>query len=305
VILFDGSAPASGTLVDAMDAALTKFLDTKGIHAQVSHKPTPLADRDAQTQQFHVEDAAFLVQAIEFSDQLAKTDRRIQDRLPDLVGQPYSRSKIEIFELEQIRPVYLAHAYLRVKFDRPVAKFPTPPADPLSGSVIVTAQIEPGPAYKWAGIEWSGNSAIQSSELDGIIQMQAGAPADGNQIEGIWKRVVEKYEEHGFLGVDVSHVPKFEDKTGQVSYAAAITEGPQYHMGNLVLTGLSVEGERRVRKAFPIPQDALFDKTAYDIFMDRGMRASFSGLPVHYSHIGNFLQLDTPNAKVDVLLDFQ
>jgi hypothetical protein len=76
-------------------------------------------------------------------------------------------------------------------------------------------------------------------------------------------------------------------------------------MRSLILTGLSVEGERRIRKAFPIPPDALFDKTAFQIFMEKGLRAAFSGLPVHYSKIGNFLQLDIPNAKVDVLLDFQ
>ena len=304
-ILFNGSAPATGTLADAMDATLSKFLDAHGIHAQVTHRMIPLADQDAQVQQFHVEDAAFLVQSVEFSDSLAKSEPHIQDRLGDIVGQPYSRSKIELFEFEQIRPLYLAHAYLRVKFSTPVAKFPTPPANLLSGSVVVVAGIEPGPAYQWGGIEWSGNSAISSSDLDGVVQMQPGSVADGNQVEGIWKRVIEKYEEAGFLGVDISQAPRFDDKNSKVSYAVKITEGPQYHMRDLVLTGLSVEGERRVRKAFPIPQNALFDKTAYQIFIDKGLKAAFVGLPVHYSKIGNFLQLDIPNAKVNVLLDFQ
>jgi outer membrane protein assembly factor BamA len=305
VILFEGSAPASGTLLDAMDEALSKFLDAHGIHAQVTHRATPLADKDAQVQQFHVEDAAFTVQSIEFSDVLAKSDRHIQDRLPDITGQPYSRSKIEVFEFEQVRPVYLTHAYLRVKFDTPVAKFPSPPANPLSGAIVVTAQIEPGPPYQWAGIEWSGNSAISNADLDSVVQMQPGSLADGNQIESVWKRVIEKYEQNGFLGVDIANLPRFDDKNAKVSYAVKIAEGPQYRLGNLVLTGLSVEGERRVRKAFPISQDALFDKTAYQIFMDKGLKAAFVGLPVHYSKMGNFLQLDTHNAKVDVLLDFQ
>src|SRR5271155_110416 len=284
-ILFNGSAPATGALADAMDAALSKFLD-------------------AQVQQFHVEDAAFVVQSMEFSDPLAKTDPHIQDRLGDIVGQPYSRGKIELFEFEQLRPIYLAHAYLGVKFDAPVAKFPTPPSNLLSGPVVVMAGIQPGPAYQWGGIAWSGNAAISNSDLDGVVQMQPGSLADGNQVEGIWKRVVEKYEEAGFLGVDISQTPRFDDKNSKISYAVKITEGPQYHMRNLVLTGLSVEGERRGSKAFPLPQDALFDKTAYQIFIDKGMKAAFSGLPVHYSKIGNFLQLDIPNAKVDVLLDF-
>jgi outer membrane protein assembly factor BamA len=192
-----------------------------------------------------------------------------------------------------------------VKFDAPVAKFPTPPSNLLSGAVVVMVGIEPGPAYQWGGIEWSGNAAISNSDLDGVVQVQPGSLADGNQVEGIWKRVIEKYEEAGFLSVDISQTPHFDDKNSKVSYAVKITEGPQYHMRNLVLTGLSVEGERRVRTAFPIPANALFDKTAYQIFIDKGMKAAFNGLPVHYAKIGNFLQLDIPNAKVDVLLDFQ
>lgn len=305
VVLFDGSAPASGTLIDAMDEALSKFLDAHGIHAQVTHKTMPVADRDAQIEQFHVEEAALTVQSVEFSNALAKADLHIQDRLTDIVGQPYSRSRIELFEFEQLRPIYLVHGYLRVKFDAPVAKFPAPPANPLSGALVVTAQIEPGLPYQWGGIEWSGNSAVSNAELDGEVQIQAGSLADGNQIESVWKRVIDRYEEAGFLSVDIEHAPRFDDKNAKVSYAVKITEGPQYHMRSLILTGLSVEGERRIRKAFPIPPDALFDKTAFQIFMEKGLRAAFSGLPVHYSKIGNFLQLDIPNAKVDVLLDFQ
>ncbi len=252
-----------------------------------------------------MDEGSFLVQAVEFSDPLAKSDPRIQDRLVDVVGQPYSRSKFEIFEYEQVRPVYLAHAFLQAKFGAPAVRFAAPPANPLVGVVIITAQIDPGPAYKFGGISWIGNSGVTSSDLNGVVQMQAGSAADGNEMEAVWKRVLDKYEQSGYLGADIHPTPNFDAKAGTVSYAVNITEGPQYRMGNLVLTGLSVEGERRIRKAFPIPADALFDKVAYQVFMEKGMKAAFFGLPVHYDKIGNFLQLDTPNAKVDVLLDFQ
>jgi outer membrane protein assembly factor BamA len=305
VILFDGFAPASGALVDSMDGALAKFLDTKGIHAQVTHRATPLPDRDGQVQEFHVEEAAITVQSMEFSDALANSDHHIQDRLPDLIGQPYSRSKIEIFEFEQVRPVYLTQAYLRVKFGTPVAKFSTPPSNPLSGAVAVTARIEAGPAYKWAGVSWSGNAGVSNADLDSVVQMLKGDRADGNQVQAVWERALAKYQQYGFLSVDLKATPHFDDAAGNVSYAVEVTEGPQYHMRDLVLTGLSVEGERRIRRAFPIPQGALFDKTAYDIFSQKGIAAAFAGLPVHYEKIGKFLQLDPPNAKVDVLLDFQ
>jgi outer membrane protein assembly factor BamA len=137
------------------------------------------------------------------------------------------------------------------------------------------------------------------------VEIQAGSPADGNEMEAMWARVQDKYAQNGYLSAEVHPATNFDAKTGTVSYTVTVTEGPQYHMGNLVLTGLSVEGERRIRKAFPIPADGLFDKLAYQIFVDKGVKAAFSGLPVHYDKIGNFLQLDTPTAKVDVLMDFQ
>jgi outer membrane protein assembly factor BamA len=305
VVLFDGLAPASGALVDSMDEALGKFLDTQGIHAQVTHKAIPLIDKDGQMQVFHVEEGSFLVQSLEFSDPLAKSDPHIQDRLVDVVGQPYSRNKFEIFEFEQVRPVYLAHAYLQAKFSAPVVKFAAPPANPLKGAIVITAQIDAGPAYKFGGIIWSGNAGISNADLNSVVQMQAGSPANGNEMEALWARVQDKYAQTGFLGAEVHPVANFDAKAGTVNYTVTLNEGPQYHMGNLVLTGLSIEGERRIRKAFPIPTDGLFDKLAFQIFMDKGIKAAFSGLPVHYEKIGNFLQLDTPNAKVDVLLDFQ
>jgi outer membrane protein assembly factor BamA len=300
VVLFDGSVPASGALVDSMDDALVKFLDSQNIHAQVTHKAIPLTDKDGQVLQFHVEEGSFLVQSLEFSDPLAKSDRHIQDRLVDVVGQPYSRSKFEIFEFEQVRPVYLAHSYLQVKFGAPVVKFAAPPANPLAGAIIITAQIDPGPAYKFGGISWSGNSGLSSADLNSVVQMQAGSAA-----EAMWARVQDKYAQSGYLSAEIHPAANFDAKAGTVSYTVTVSEGPQYHMGNLVLTGLSIEGERRIRKAFPIPADGLFDKLAFQIFMDKGIKTAFSGLPVHYDKIGNFLQLDTPNSKVDVLLDFQ
>jgi len=84
-----------------------------------------------------------------------------------------------------------------------------------------------------------------------------------------------------------------------------VQEGLQYRMGKLVLTGLSIEGERRLKKAWSIAPGAVFDKSVYDDFVNTGIKAAFAGLPVHYEKVGKFLQLDPRNARVDVLLDFQ
>jgi len=100
-------------------------------------------------------------------------------------------------------------------------------------------------------------------------------------------------------------VPHFDDGAKTVTYSVAITEGPQYHMGKLVLTGLSTEGEKRIRAAWKLAQGDVFDRAVYQEFILNGIRESFAGMPFHYEKIGRFLQKDSTNATVDVLIDFQ
>jgi outer membrane protein insertion porin family len=304
-ILFNGSAPAKGTILDSMSKALAQVLDQRGVHARVTHQVITLPVKDQMVQQFRVDDANLTVQSIEFNDDLAKNDRVIQERLADLVGKPYSRSGIELFEFEQVRPVYLAHSYLRVQFGPTVARFAAKPSEPLAGPVIVSVPILVGPAYQWGGVEWRGNDSVTSANLDQVVDLKPGDSADGNKIEAVWERARATYGQAGFLDATVNPEPRFDDKAARVTYTVTITEGPQYRMGNLVLTGLSLEGERRIRKAFPIAQDAVFNKGMYETFVNSGLKTAFAGLPVHYDKIGRFLQEDQTGAKVDVMLDFQ
>ena len=229
-------------------------------------------------------------------------DRAVQQRLSDLIGKPYSRSAIEIFEFEQVRPVYLSRAFLRVRFSLPNARFVSGSGD---SRVTVDAPIDPGPAFAWNGVAWSGNAAAPSAELDRLVSLRPGDPADGMKIEAAWQAVRDAYTRRGYLDVNLAATPQFDDSAKRVTYAVSITEGPRYRMGKLVLTGLSIEGERRIRAAWKIAPGTIFDKSVYEEFLDSGIREAFAGLPFHYEKIGRFLQEDSKTASVDVLLDFQ
>jgi outer membrane protein assembly factor BamA len=212
---------------------------------------------------------------------------------------------VELFEFEQVRPVYLARAYLKVRFGQPAAHFAENPTSPLSGQVIVAAPVDPGVAYAWGGVQWKGNDSITAPDLNKFSALLPGDPADGNKIQSMWETVRAAYAQLGYLDAGLNPTGQFDDQAKRVMYVVDVNEGPQYHMGHLVLTGLSVEGERRLKKAWSIAPGAVFDKSVYDDFVNTGIKAAFVGLPVHYDKIGKFLQLDPHNAKVDVLLDFQ
>ena len=305
VILYDGSAPGSGAILDAMSAALVSQLNNRGVHADVSHVLVTLPGGDRRAQQFRVEGPALKVEGIEFTDALAKNDRAIQERVADLIGKPFSRSAIELFEVEQVRPIYLTRAFLRVKFGPVSAGFTGNPTKPLRDEVLVVAPIDPGPAYTFGGIRWAGNVVISAGELQKLVALMPGQVANGNRIELTWEHVRNAYGKLGYLDANLAPAPAYDDKAASVSYSVSIDEGTQYRMNELVLTGLSNEGERRIRNAWNMARGTVFDSSVYEQFIARGIFQAFIGLPVHYEKIGHFLEKDAKTGRVDVLLDFQ
>jgi outer membrane protein assembly factor BamA len=303
--LYDGTAPAKGTVLDPIADAIEKALDAHGIHARVSHNLVSDAATNQPVQQFRADDVSLTIGSIHFTDDLATKDTGVQDRVPDLTDKPYSRTALELFVFEQIRPLYLNRAYLRAAFPAPTAALPAGNANPLDAKLDVTITIIPGAQYKWSGIAWTRNNAIKSDELDKLVDLKPGDPVDGVKTGAINQRVESLYLSRGYLDFKLDLKPQYDEQAARVSYTAAVSEGPQYRMGKLVLTGLSTEGERRIRGGWTVPGGAVFDESVYQEFLDHGIKQAFVGLPVHYDHVGHFLEQDPQAATVNVLLDFQ
>lgn len=298
--LFDGLAPEHGTLLDSMANSLGLFLVAHGYPGTVSHVLTSRVFNDEKVQEFKVENAGIDVASINFNDSLAQSDRGIRTRLADLIGKPYSRMAIELFELEQVRPVYLAHAYDHVQF--------APPQPQISSTdrsrVAITAPIDPGPAYAWGGVAWTGATALSLGELNAMVRLTPGQPANGMAIQSAWDAVRDAFTNMGYLDIQLTPTPHYDDPAKRVSYSVAISQGPQYRMGQLILSGLSLEGERRIRGAWQIQPGQIFDKGAYEDFLTRGIDKAFAGFPAHYDKIGRYLQKNA-NDTVDVMMDFE
>jgi outer membrane protein assembly factor BamA len=302
--LFDGTAPENGTILLTMSNAIEEVIATRNLHATVSHSVVTRPSGEHAVQ-FRIDGDVLRVTDVEFSDSLARRNPTIQQSLSQLIDKPFSRSAIDLFEFEQVRPVYLSNAFLRVKFGAPTTRFEGDPSKPLPDKVYVVAPIDPGPAYKWGGVEWSGNSVIPSGELQNYVGLKPGEIADGARMESGWNRILDMYGARGYLDAKITPTPHYDDNAATVSYSVAVFEGPQYKMGKLVLTGLSTEGERRIRGAWQIPAGAIFNNSVYEEFVAHGTKEAFSGLPFHYDKVGRFLQKESQAATVDVLLDFQ
>jgi outer membrane protein assembly factor BamA len=345
VPFFDGTLPEEGTVLDLITEKLEKLLSTRHVRAGVEHSllgspacgPEPACAQPAYAgeitaygsgegrpvsgrrpdgpgtmmMQFRVKGASLKVGTVEFSDRLATEDKRVRERLPDLVGKAYSRFALELFVREQVLPVYLEHGYLGVRFAAPEARFTGNPNQPLPEHVLASVAVDAGPAYHWGGAEWSGNSAFGPAALDGFLGMTPGEVANGLKIQAGLDRVRVEYGRRGYLDaqLDAEHVFTRTEVAGipvsLAAYRVRIAEGPQYRMGELVITGLSLAAERKLVAAWRIGRGEVFDKVYFEEFVERGAKQAFGDLPAHYDQIGHWLRTNPENSAVDVLLDFK
>jgi outer membrane protein assembly factor BamA len=305
LVLFDGAAPEQGTILESMAETLGRLLRSHGINARVEHRLIGQPGAEGMVQQFRVEGASLRVSAVQFQDALATEDKRVRQVLGELLGKAYSRFTIERFTLEQVRPVYLEQGYLRVRFATPLARFTGNPNQPLPDTVLVIVPIEPGPAYRWGGASWSGSTEFNSAALDELMGLKTGERANGMKITGGWERVQTEYGHRGYLDATIKPEASFDDASGQVRYRAAISEGSQYRMGQMVITGLSPAAERKLIAAFRLARGEVFDRVYFEEFLATGIKQAFGDYPVHYDRVGHWLRTNPENKTVDVLLDFQ
>jgi hypothetical protein len=250
---------------------------------------------------FRQDGPAVTIEGLTFGDPLAQNSQKLHDRAGDLIGKAFSRFAIELFEQEQVRPIYLATGQVRVEFGAPVVH-------PKGDSVEVDLPIAPGPVFHISALAWSGNTLLDDSALSKMMAAKTGDLADGMRLEASWQQIELEYGHRGYLEAKVAPVPQFDGNAAKVVYSVKITEGPQYRMGALVITGLSVDAERAVRNSWRLAPGQVLDKTYMDGMLSKLEKptvAIFGEMPVHYGRMGYLLRVNPETHVADLLIDFQ
>ena len=306
--LFTGEAPGDGTMIDQMTVVIENLLAAQKIKGSVTHQLVAAAVGEGMVMQFHVDGVPLRVQSVQFGESLAANSERLKDRVSDIKGQPFSLFAVEIFENEQIRPLYASKGFLRAQIGPPQTHLIPDVNDPKETAVDLIIPINPGPVYSWKGVSWQGNTVVQSPSLDAVVEQKPGDVADGMKIEALWQKIESYYGKRGYLDVKLSPESQFDDTAHQISYRVTISEGAQYRMGDMVITGLSLDAEKRLRQAWQISPGQVFDDGYYESHMKilaKPSRDVFGDLPVHYNEFGHLLRPDASHHTVDVLLDFK
>jgi outer membrane protein assembly factor BamA len=305
---FDGTLPEAGAAVDQAVDAVKELLASRDLQGSLEHTVIANPNGEGNVQEIRIEGTAMQIAKLEFSDPALSASKAVQQHLSEILGKPYSRMTIDLFLAEAIRPIYLQQGFLRAKLGPTEVRLSSGPDQKLPSQIPVYVPVASGDVYRLQEIRWVGNTLVSEFALSGMLGIKHGDVADGMKIEAGWDRVREEYAHRGYLEAKVDPAPAYDDHAHTVSYSVSTQEGPQYHFGKMVLSGISPAAERKLRAAWPIATGDVFDKAKFEELLAKlqaHQEQVFGELPLHYDNVGHWLQTDATKGTVDVLLDFK
>lgn len=266
--VFDGTAPDTTGAINAITKALERLLQDRNIPAHVEYMPS--ANQAGGNVQ-HVFSAAGLsipICAVNFPGASSGAESELVKRSKPLLNIEYSRQFITEFIKVNLIPAYRQRGYLLAKFAAPQPKVEPSSASGCKG-VSLALPVEEGVGYNWAGMEISGNAALATAELESALGMRSGEVADGLKIDKGLEAMMAAYGRKGYVDARVKASPTFDDAARRVNYHMEITEGPQYHMGELTVIGLSAGDEQRLRDRWKLKPGDIYDASYLDDFVKK------------------------------------
>jgi outer membrane protein insertion porin family len=265
---FDGTAPDTGNTVDRIIKALQRFLHEQKIEATVTHMPSQDdPSNPVQEHVFTVNGVPLPICTLNFPGAQNITEAKLRESSQELRNSEYSRKFVSAFAQRNLIPLYREVGQLKAAFSPPLAK-PEATATCKSG-VELTVPVDEGHIYKWNKAEWTGNTALTTQELDPLLGMQAGQPANGRKLDQASRAIQKAYGRKGFLLVKLKSVPEFDEQAQSVVFKMDVVEGPQFRMGRLTTRGFSESEANQINAKWELKAGEIFDEGYSEEFLKK------------------------------------
>jgi outer membrane protein assembly factor BamA len=294
---FDGSIVVSDFVGEEIKKSLTRLLAEKKIAGEVVYE----LDQNL-SYSFKVKGANLPVCDFQFAGGQDELKRPLLEALKPLFKTEYSKSDVRLFANAALVPIYTQRGYLKAAFQ--AAQPSLSASGACANAIVVTLPVAEGLQYHWNDPVWSSNQAYSAQELNAALKLKQGDVADSMKIEQSWFEVRGVYGKKGYLGVRLKPEPVFDDARRFVTYQVALTEGPQYRMGQVTIAGLPEDEARRVKDAWGLKPGEVFSTSYFGAFLEKITRGGLIKQP-QGGRVGQELNRDDQRLTVDVVVKFE
>ncbi|HEX3560477.1 MAG TPA: POTRA domain-containing protein [Pyrinomonadaceae bacterium] len=305
---FDGTAPQSGGVTEQIRQALEDLLRERKVEGTVEYTLSSDASGRKIEHLFSVRGPELRVCKLSFVGAHAVPEETLRQKSGGIFDNDYSRAFIEGFAEANLLPLYQERGYLRASFAPPKVK-PDSSADCDKG-VAVTMYVDEGSIYVWDKAVWAGASALTPQELDAALGMREREVANRVKIDKGLAAVGKAYARKGYLGASVRAAPDFDDENRRVAFRLQVEEGPQYHMGELTINGLSEADANNLHGRWRLLHGDVYEEGYPDEFVKKSLPEFYKD-ELRAGHPLPALKMDikaTPDREkqtVDVTISFK
>lgn len=256
---FDGSALDIGNATSQIREALEGLLAERKLPGTVEYTLTETGHL------FRVAGAPLAICTLHFPGAHDISEEKLAAVTKSSTDQNYSRYALAAFPTYGLYPLYREMGHLRARFGPPLAKPDTNPN--CAGGVDVTISVAEGAIYSWAGAVWSGNQALSGTALDSAVGMKPGEVANGKKFDRGVHTAELAYGKYGYIEAHLKTEPQFDEVKHEVIFKIAVSEGPQYRMGNVEFKGVSIEDAAALKDRWKLKSGDIYDANYSDRFL--------------------------------------
>jgi outer membrane protein assembly factor BamA len=265
VPLFKGLLPLTGELADLVSNALQALLIEQKIRGVADYTQLASLDGPVTAILFTVGAHNIRIHGISFTGAGAKELPLLQNAAKRLLNTDYTHTVIENEDRLGFRPVYLQTGHLKASFQETGVKVVQESEDETT--VDVTIQVTPGLQYKLASTSWTGNSTFPSEQLQDLIRLKVGEPADALELDKELHQVTVLYGTKGYMKAQVIAKPVMDDSSATVHYNLVVNEGDVYKMGELEVRGLDEKNRSKMVFDWKLLEGQVYDSSYFQRFV--------------------------------------
>jgi outer membrane protein assembly factor BamA len=262
---FDGLAPDTAAFPDYLRGVLQRILEARHLGGHVDYKRQLTLRTRTPVDLFAIRDSNtdLRVCRVEFPGAEAVRPADILASSDPVVGVAYSRFFTTSLVQGNWLQLYHDRGYWKATLGDPVARL----SSGLECGVVVTVAVHEGPSYRWDHAVWSGAAFLSPDALDKLLDMKTGAVAVASKLARGVDRIRHEYATHGYPFARLSLAPALDDATQRMTLNVTISEGAQYRMGTLTITGIADAVAAELRNKWKLKPGAIYDATYLSRFM--------------------------------------
>jgi len=299
VPLFKGLLPTDGDMADEVSNALQAVLIEHKVQGRADYIRQGADNNGVSAFLYSIGAHNIVIQNVRFTGAGPDEIPLLQNAAKRLSGTEYAHSTIRNEDRLGFLPIYLQRGYLKAGFDESQVKVVRETENETVVDVVIA--VTPGQQYRFTDMTWTGNSAFTEPQLQGLIQLKSGQPADAVLLDKDLREIAKLYGTKGYMAPQITPRPVMDDSASTVHYDIEVQEGDIYKMGELELRGIDERTKKKLIFDWKLEEGQLYDSG----YVTRFLSESKKDLPTDLKWDTTVHEALNDDKTVDVTLAYE